>query len=93
MGAGGMFLPGLKSYALSKSTQDISANDQINIGSIGINGMGWGNTLKAIEVPGVNLVAVCYVDQNVIQKKLNHKAVAPIKDKIKIYDDYRKMLE
>ena len=48
MGAGGMFLPGLKSYALSKSTQDISANDQINIGSIGINGMGWGNTLKAI---------------------------------------------
>ena len=42
-----MFLPGLKSYALSKSTQDISANDQINIGSIGINGMGWANTLKA----------------------------------------------
>ena len=48
--------------------QDISSNDQINIGSIGINGMGWANTLKAIEVPGVNLVAVCDVDQNVIQK-------------------------
>ena len=93
MGAGGMFLPGLKSYALSKSSKDISANDQINIGSIGINGMGWNNTLKAIEVPGVNLVAVCDVDQNVIQKKLNHKAIAPIKDKIKVYDDYRKMLE
>ena len=30
--------------------------------------MGWGNTLKAIEIPGVNLVAVCDVDQNVIQK-------------------------
>ena len=78
VGAGGLFLPNLKSYAISKSTQNISANDQINIGSIGINGMGWGNTLKAIEIPGVNLVAVCDVDQNVIQKKLNHKDVAHI---------------
>ena len=38
-------------------------------------------------------MAVCDVDQNVIQKKLNHKAVAPIKYKIKVYGDYRKMLE
>ena len=88
LGSAGMFLPSLKSYALSKSTQDISSNNQINIGSIGINGMGWANTLKAIEVPGVNLVAVCDVDQNVIQK-LNHKALH-IKDKIKVYSDYRK---
>ena len=93
IGAGGMFLPNLKGYALSKSSLDISANDQINIGSIGINGMGWGNTLKAIGVPGVNLVAVCDVDQNVIQKKLNDKAVAPVKDKIRVYNDYRKMLQ
>ena len=41
IGAGGMFLSNLKGYALSKSSLDISANDQINIGSIGINGMGW----------------------------------------------------
>ena len=26
-------------------------------------------------------------------KKLNDKAVAPIKDKIRVYNDYRKMLE
>ncbi|MGA0373653.1 MAG: Gfo/Idh/MocA family protein [Flavobacteriaceae bacterium] len=93
LGTGALFFPSLKSYALSKSTQNISANNQINIGSIGINGMGWANTLKAIEVPGVNLVAVCDVDQNVIQKKLNHKDVAHIKEKIKIYTDYRKMLD
>ena len=40
------FFPNLKGYAISKSSQDISTNDQINIGSIGVNGMGWGNTLK-----------------------------------------------
>ena len=93
MGAGGMFLTHLKGYALSKTTSAVSANDQINIGSIGINGMGWTNTLKALKVAGVNLVAICDVDQNVIQKRLNDKAVASFKDKIKVYDDYRKMLE
>ena len=92
-GAGGLFLPNLKSYAISNSSKNITVNSQINIGSIGINGMGWSNTLKAIKVPGVNLVAVCDVDQNAIEKKLSHKSVAHLNDKIKIYTDYRKMLD
>ena len=92
-GAAGLFLPNLNSYGFSKNLKNTSANDQINIGSIGINGMGWANTLKALKVPGVNLVAVCDVDQNAIARRLNDKAVADIKDKIKIYSDYRKMLE
>ena len=92
-GAAGLFLPNLNSYGFSKNLKNTSSNDQINIGSIGINGMGWANTLKALKVPGVNLVAVCDVDQNAIVRRLNDKAVADIKDKIKIYSDYRKMLE
>ena len=71
--AGVMFLPNLKGYSISKSLRNTSANNQLNIGSIGINGMGWSNTLKAIEVPGVNLVAVCDVDRNAIEKRLSHK--------------------
>tara|TARA_X000000950_G_scaffold74611_3_gene93132 strand:+ start:7044 stop:8354 length:1311 start_codon:yes stop_codon:yes gene_type:complete len=88
-GAGSMFLPSLTGF----SSQKISASDQINIGAIGINGMGWGNTLKAVQVPGVNLVAVCDVDENVINRKLNSKQGAAFKDKVRIYKDYRKMLE
>ncbi len=87
--AGSMFLPSLTGF----SSQKISASDQINIGAIGINGMGWGNTLKAVQVPGVNLVAVCDVDENVINRKLNSKQGAAFKDKVRIYKDYRKMLE
>ncbi len=87
--AGSMFLPSLTGF----SSQKISASDQINIGAIGINGMGWGNTLKAVQVPGVNLVAVCDVDENVINSKLNSKQGAAFKDKVRIYKDYRKMLE
>ena len=93
LGAGGMFLPTLRGYGFSKSLKDITANDQINIGSIGINGMGWSNTLKALNVPGINLVAICDVDQNVIQNRLNDKSISEIKDKIQVYSDYRMMLE
>ncbi len=92
-GAGSMFLPGLRGYAKTASQPHITSNDQIRIGAIGINGMGWSNITKAMEVPGVKLVALCDVDQNVVQKRLNDKLVAPFKDKIKVYGDYQKMLE
>jgi predicted dehydrogenase len=92
-GAGGMFLPNLKGYAQWGKKNKISANDQLNVGTIGINGMGWNNTMRVLEVPGVNLVAVCDVDQSVISKRLNDKKVASFKDKIKVYNDYRKMLD
>ncbi|MDA0201070.1 MAG: Gfo/Idh/MocA family oxidoreductase [Bacteroidetes bacterium] len=92
-GAGGMFLPNLKGYAQWVKKNKISANDQLNVGTIGINGMGWNNTMRVLEVPGVNLVAVCDVDQSVISKRLNDKKVASFKDKIKVYNDYRKMLD
>ena len=89
LGAGSMFLTSLSGYSIKNK----SASDQINIGAIGINGMGWGNTLKAIEVPGVNLVAVCDVDENVIKRRLNSEEGKSIKNKINIYTDYRKMLD
>ena len=37
----------------------ISANDNINIALIGAGGMGTGDTITALKVPGVKLVAVC----------------------------------
>lgn len=67
-GAGSMFLPGLRGYAKTASQPHMTSNDQIRIGAIGINGMGWSNITKALEVPGVKLVALCDVDQNVVQK-------------------------
>jgi len=65
----------------------------LNIGAIGINGMGWANVKAALKVPGVNLVAVCDIDKNVIGKRLEElsKTGADI-SKIKQYDDYRKLL-
>ena len=69
--------------------------DQVNIGAIGINGMGWANVLAAIKVPGVNLVAVCDADKNVMEKRLGEYAAKGNGDasKVKRYSDYRKLLD
>ncbi|MBL7699110.1 MAG: Gfo/Idh/MocA family oxidoreductase [Chitinophagaceae bacterium] len=68
--------------------------DQINIGAIGINGMGWSNVTAALKVPGVNLVAICDVDQNVIDKRLaDYAKMKSNSPKLKTYNDYRKLLE
>ena len=71
----------------------IAPSDQLNIGAIGINGMGWSNVKAALTVPGVNLVAVCDVDRNVIDKRLSELVTLKVDaKKIKVYDDYRKLL-
>jgi predicted dehydrogenase len=81
-----------KAFAIFKSR--FPAADQINIGAIGINGMGWANVTAALKVPGVNLVAVCDIDKNVIEKRLaDFATMKPNAPKPKTYGDYRKLLE
>ena len=70
------------------------AADQINIGAIGINGMGWSDLKAALKVPGVNLVGLCDVDKNVLDKRLKELAALNVDvAKVKTYGDYRKLLE
>lgn len=91
---GTVILPAWDHSAIAAMRKRIPASEQINIGSIGINGMGWADTMSALKVPGVNLVAVCDVDQNVIEKRLNDLSKANIDiSRIKKYSDYRKLLD
>lgn len=39
-----------KAFAIFKSR--FPAADQINVGAIGINGMGWANVTSALKIPG-----------------------------------------
>lgn len=76
------------------STEKLHATDQINIGAVGINGMGWADTMSMLKNPGVNLVAICDVDKNVLNAKLNELKKANINTSgIKIYGDYRQLLD
>ena len=91
---GGVLLSAFNNKAFAILNKGVAPSDQVNIGAIGIKGMGWANVMAAIKIAGVNLVAVCDVDRNVIDERLAEfgKTNADV-SKIKIYDDYRKLLE
>ena len=94
LAAGGIIIPAFESNAFSIFKNRIFPSDQVNIGAIGIKGMGWSNVMAALKIPGVNLVAVCDVDKSVIDKRLSDLSKTnPDVSKIKVYDDYRKLLE
>jgi predicted dehydrogenase len=72
----------------------IFPNDQLNIGAIGINGMGWSNLTAALKVPGINLVALCDVDKAVLDKRMADLSKMNVDAaKVKTYNDYRKLLD
>lgn len=94
LAAGGLLIPAFESNAFSIFKNSVSPSDQVNIGAIGIKGMGWANVMAALKIPGVNLVAVCDVDKSVIDKRLEELSKKNIStSNIKRYGDYRKLLE
>ena len=56
-------------------TSNIFANskifntDTLRVATIGVNGMGWANTMAALSVPNLEVVALCDVDENVLNKR------------------------
>src|SRR6185437_9597280 len=91
---GAVMASALNNQAFAFFKSRIAPSDQLNIGAIGVNGMGWSDVKAALKVPGVNLVAICDVDSNVIDKrmadlgKINYDT-----SKIKRYSDYRQLLD
>lgn len=79
----------LASGALSAKT---SANDKVNIALIGCRGMGFGILSKTFDFDDTNCVALCDIDNNVLNKRAKEvtekQGRAPKK-----YNDYRKLLE
>ncbi len=92
--AGVVLLPaiGVNSFEILKS--GIPPSDRINLGAIGIKGMGWANLRNAIQVPGVTLTALCDIDQSVLDQRMGELAALNIdSSKVETFKDYRKMLE
>ncbi|MGF7214665.1 putative dehydrogenase [Spirosoma lacussanchae] len=82
-------LPALASTA---ATPIVAPSDRLRIGAIGINGMGWSDVQAHLKVPGVEVVALCDVDQNVLTKRAAELEKQTGK-KAQTYGDYRKLLE
>ncbi len=72
----------------------IAPSDQINVGLIGANGMGWSDLTAMLKVPGVNIVAICDVDKNVLDKRLADLSKMNIDtSKVKTFNDHRQLLD
>ena len=72
----------------------IAPSDQLNVGVIGINGMGWSNLKAILKVPGLNLVALCDVDKNVLSKRMTELAAMNVDaSKVKAVADHRQLLD
>ncbi len=77
---------------LATLRKNVSPNDHIQVGLIGCKGMGFANLISMLKINDVQIVALCDVDKNVLDAKVEELKKANIKAP-KRYTDYRKMLE
>lgn len=68
----------------------ISPNDKIGLGIIGCKGQGWNNLNALLKVPEVQCVALCDIDENILNQRKADLDKLNIKPKL--YSDYRKLL-
>ncbi len=89
--AGASLMSAFPWEAIAASKRKVSQNDRINVGVIGANGMGWSDAQSFMKIPEANLMAICDVDQRVIDKRVAEVKEANIT--LQTYNDYRKLLE
>lgn len=79
----------LSGYTFSQSA---APSDQLNIALIGVRGVGWANVRSHLRIPGINLLALCDVDQRQLDRRL--KDAEEITGKRPLaYRDFRKLYE
>ena len=81
----------LSPQMLHARKRSISPNDKLQIGVIGCNGMGWSNSRSILNMDDVDIVAICDVDQSVVERRTKDYAEFRKNTPLK-YDDYRKLL-
>jgi len=70
----------------------IPPSDQVNVGVIGANGMGWSDMQSHLKITGVNCVAIADVDAAVLTRR-TADVVAMGRTAPRPYGDYRRLLE
>lgn len=70
----------------------VPPSDQLRFGVIGVNGMGWTDMQAHQKIDGVECLALCDVDRNVLEKRASQ-----LEDQTgttpDLYGDYRRLLE
>lgn len=90
LGAGASFAFPME--LLASMRKQVGANDRINVGLIGCNGMGFSNLTSFLKMNEISVLALCDVDRAVLERRTSDLEKAGIK-KPKWYTDYRKLLD
>ncbi|MCK0157717.1 Gfo/Idh/MocA family oxidoreductase [Cellulophaga sp. F20128] len=89
MGMGAAFL--FPMDLLATIRKKVGANDRINVGLIGCNGMGFSDLTSLLKISEVSIIALCDVDERVLLKRTADLEKAGIKKPL-WYKDYRSLL-
>lgn len=89
-GAGLAALGGISFFA--NSERIFGANDRVRVAVVGLNGQGWAHVHEYSKMPGVEIAAVCDIDDNVMSKRLSEMETMGLK-KPATFVDLRKLLE
>jgi predicted dehydrogenase len=83
---------GATAAALLQAKNATAASDRVRVAVVGLRGRGFDHIKNYHQIPGVEIAALCDIDENVTRMRLGdlEKLGAP---KPKTYVDYRKLLE
>jgi len=71
---------------------EVSPGDSLNVALVGCNSMGFGDLEQHLSNPGVNCVALCDIDDTVLNKRAA-EVNKTYNQSPRLYKDFRKMLE
>jgi len=91
VGGAGLAL-GTPLEVIAANRKKVAPSDEFRVGVIGCKGMGWSNMRAHLKMNDVTCVALCDVDQSVLDERSSDVEKATGK-KPKQFKDYRKMLE
>ena len=84
----------LQLEAFAGMRKKMAPSDRIHVAVVGINGMGWADLVAALKVPGVEVIMICDVDKNGIDKRMADLVKMNIDvSKIKTTGDYHHVLD
>lgn len=89
--AGASVIAPLTLGLIKPNSSVIGSNNKLRFATIGINGMGWTNTLSLLKIPDVELVALCDVDQNVVKRRID--SIKNNFNSIDAYSNYKYILD
>jgi predicted dehydrogenase len=79
--------------AISTALAGCAPSDRINVGLIGCNGMGFADLSAFLEHPQVECIALCDVDDNVLNKRAADVEKIKGKKPANLYKDWRQVID